>query len=1459
MDNLAGQVLKSYQISELIDMGGFGAVYRAHQAVVEREVAVKIIYPVFANRPAFIRQFEAEAQLVASLEHPHIVPLYDYWRDPNGAYIVMRWLRGGHLRTRMGRAWTPQEVATLLIQVGGALAFAHRYGVVHRDLKPENILLDEDGNAYLADFGIAQILSSPENDDEVMLSSMGSPAYAAPEQVMNNPTTAACDIYSFGVILYELLTGLHPFPDLADLTMTELSDKRMKEMLPSILEMRPELPTTLDQVIQKATAIDPDQRYPDVVTLINAYRIAMLGDDYTVTQESLTAEIPNPYKGLRAFQEGDANNFYGRKLLITQLLRRLAETIGYSRFLAVVGPSGSGKSSVVKAGLIPTLKQGALPNAERWYYVEMVPGNDPFKELETALTGVAVESASQLRLHLLNSALGLKEIMPDILPEDPRVELFLFIDQFEEVFTLVENDNIGNRFLESLYHAVSDPKSRLRVVITLRADFYDRPLQRPYVSELMSRRTEVVIPMNPDELEQAITRPARRVGVNLEPGLVTEIINEVKEQMGALPLLQYLMSELFNERDGNRLTLEAYRKMGGVRGALARRADDIFEAMTAPEQEVTRQLFLRLVTLGEGTEDTRRRALIMELASINPHASAVIETLGKSRLVTFDRDPITRSPTVEIAHEAIIREWKRLRQWLDVSRTDVRMQRNLATIASEWLGASYDGSYLLRGIRLEQYEQWFKETSIALTRDEQQLLDASLREREAREAEEKQRLEREERLERRARDRLRILVAVLSVATLLALGLMSFALNESRRAQLESEISASLAHEASARRALSDADGDLAVILALEANRIENPLPQAWRTLSEVALAPGTRLVMEGHNGGVISVDISPDGTRAISGGYDRTVRVWDLQTGQAINAPLEGHRADVIAIRFSSDGRYAASSATNGEVLIWDLVEHRLLHQLWIHRNQVHALAFTPDNTRLVSAGEDLDIILWDIQTGQALQTIENAHIASINVLVITPDQTTLITGAGNGEIVIWDFPAMQVRYQLRTELTVRDLELIADGSAFVTVDTNDQLSVWEVATGTLLSEFKHSGDVINNAVLLPGGQQVLLTTERGDLELWNIAENRLIERMRGHSQKVNDLALDHQGRYAISASLDGTIRLWNLFDPLLYRQQRAHEFRVTEVDFSRDGQSYLTASIDGTMTLWDFQSATPRVQYPPAGVESDGLVAIALHPDQRQVLFADRTHQISVWDTVTQTVRTVFTGHTDNVQSIHFSADGREVISTDRDGWVILWTLADGSEIRRFEGHEDYVYEAVISGDRLLTGSRDTRLIWWNLTTGQAEQTFSSHRAAVWSVDVSPDGRWAVSGAQDGVIVISDLQTGRESARLIGHADAVWSVRFSPDGRHLLSGSVDRVVILWDAISGSELQRYQAGASVFDVAFSSDNRYVIAGEEGGTIQIWQIFNLPDLLTWTQDNRYIRSLSCSESALYRIANAMCG
>jgi DNA-binding SARP family transcriptional activator len=721
--DLRGAPLRGYRLLEKIDAGPTGVVFRALQPRVERDVAVKIFHEAVAADPEFVRRFDADAQAVAALEHPHIAPIYDYWREPSRAYVVSRYLRGGSLRAieERGEPLDRDRALRVIEQISRALTFAHRQGLAHGHVGPSNILFDPEGNAYLGDFQV----------------------------------------------------GSGPAPDPAE-DVRELA-RLARRLLPKEASF-----------VELAQRVEVASDAPSADALAHACRTAL---EPTATAFPRRIEERNPYKGLRPFTEADARDFFGREGLVRRLVARLGEAGPGSRFLAVVGASGSGKSSVVRAGLVPAIRDGALGSPEDPFVAEMFPGEHPIDELEAALLRIAVHPVPRLRERLDSGSRGLLEVVDLVAPGE--AEVVVVVDQFEEAFTLTTDERERELFLESLRVAAADPESRLRVIVTLRADFYDRPLVYPRFGELLAEATEAVPPLTPDELERAIRGPAERIGVRPEPGLVAEMIADVAHQPGALPLLQYALTELFEHRDEDRLNLAAYREIGGIAGALSARADRIYESTAPHGRRATKQVFLRLIALGEGRQDTRRRVPRGELDALDVDQEAiesVVNTFAGHRLLTFDREPSTREPTVEIAHEALLSAWERLRTWIDDAREDLRHERGLARAAAEWRGSGGDPSFLLRGARLGQLESWAATTDLAIGSPERGYLKASVYQRDREEKEEERRREREALVERRSRRRLRGLVAVFAAAALIATTLTVVATNQRGRAEREARI-----------------------------------------------------------------------------------------------------------------------------------------------------------------------------------------------------------------------------------------------------------------------------------------------------------------------------------------------------------------------------------------------------------------------------------------------------------------------------------------------------------------------------------------------------------------------------------------------------------------------------------------------------------------------------------------------
>ncbi len=475
----------------------------------------------------------------------------------------------------------------------------------------------------------------------------------------------------------------------------------------------------------------------------------------------------NPYKGLRPFEESDSGDFFGREALTARLIERLGQVARAGRLLLVVGPSGCGKSSVVRAGLIPALRAGALPGSDRWRIVVMSPGTRPLAELAAASSTIDPEASRGIADPGRPDAFA--RAVAAMIPPDGR--LVLVVDQLEEAWSLVADDEARESFLGAIGGALAAPDGRLVVVATLRADYFDRPLLSPHLGSLVRAGTEAVTAPAPAELERAIARPAEAVGVAVEPGLAAEIASDVARRPGEMPLLEYALTELFTRSGAAGLTRDGYAAIGGAAGALGRRAEEVYGSLDGEAREVTRQVFLRLVAVDGTGAPVARRVARGDLRTI-PAGSAILEeVLGafdRARLLGSDRDAISGEPVVEAAHEALFSGWTRLARWIDEAREDLWTRRRLADATAEWERSGRDPGYLLTGSRLERFGAWAAATDLSLDPAERALLDASLAERLRRDDAEAARLRHERAMERRAAVMLRALVAVLAVAAVVA-------------------------------------------------------------------------------------------------------------------------------------------------------------------------------------------------------------------------------------------------------------------------------------------------------------------------------------------------------------------------------------------------------------------------------------------------------------------------------------------------------------------------------------------------------------------------------------------------------------------------------------------------------------------------------------------------------------------
>jgi serine/threonine protein kinase/DNA-binding SARP family transcriptional activator/WD40 repeat protein len=1471
------RTVRGYELREQVGGGEFGVVYRAYQPSVGREVAIKVIRPEFVNQPAFVRRFEAEAQVVAQLEHPHIVALYDFWRDPEGAYLVMPWLRGGALRDALDRGpWNVEPASRLLKQIGSALAYAHRQGAVHRDLKPANVLLDEEGNAYLSDFAVASRMVDASEAGRPITSS---PAYSPPEELRGEPLRPAADIFALGLLTFELLSGRRPPMDRA---------------LPAITELRPELPAGIESIIARATADDPAARFASVDEFLEGY-FGALGETPPPEEPAFTP-TRDPYKGLHAFSELDAQDFFGRGALTEELVQAVKE----HPLVAVVGPSGIGKSSVVRAGLIPALRAGALPGSREWVITDMFPGSYPFEELEAALLRVAVERPEGLTEDLARDERGILRVTKRILP--PDCQALLVVDQFEELFTLTAEEETRRLFLDALATLALDGRSRVRVVITLRADFFDRPLRYPRFGDLLREGMVAVTAPGEADLAEAITRPGDGVGVHFEPGLVSRIIADVNDQPGALPLLQYALTELFAARTSDLLTIHGYQASGGVLGALGRRAEELYQGLDTQGQEAARQVFLRLVAVSDTAEDARRRVRRQELNGLGVDPELVEEVLrrfGEYRLLSFDRDPLTRGPTVEVAHEALLSEWERLRTWISERREDLLLERRLADAIDEWDRAGKDPSYLLTGGRLEQFATWAGTTDLALTTAERDYLQ------QGREAAAERRF--------RVRRRRRSILAALVAAALVSLSLAGVAYNNQRHARESAELARSRELAASAINVL-DEDPELSVLLAIEAAKIANPPFEAVKALHEALRQdriiqtipwPSNRKLRLGESGEeAFWGQLSPDGRMVVLGGglghleaheVDHGKLAWslDIAGSKGLDVPTDG---GVFLSRpvFTNDGSKVLAVADWSSkrhpnpppdvklgIYEWDAATGRQLRV--IPRRSCPRPSFIYQNgpfididrrvTLVSGAGSGCDagptVSLLDLKSGKAKFVLDRSALPEVAVNIIRGELPKVIVSVSADERYLARF---EVSATALTKIVVMDLRngrvmfsmtsanreavlLNHDGSLLLTSGgTAWPVELWDVTSGQKRGQFDHLGV---NRMWFNEDETVLFTAGTdGSVRLWDVETGHRILSLQSSGGPVGEANPSAQGDRLATFSADATARVFRL------RLGPVGELRTWDLGLTADfnlassldlagsrGSAYVIDEAKGEGSIAVFDRSTKQgkviiehVTGQLARLSRDGNRLAAqqgIDPISGTVV----VHDLTTGGSVKMQGLCVWRLHAENLQchdppqtpfahfvtDLAFSPDGSLLASgggfTGRSPRaVVVWNSRTGklrwSKPLGAIGFDTFTSVAFSPDSRRLVAAfSNGPLAVFDGRTGKEIKRVPV--GCCWQMRFTSDGRYLAGGTDDGVVQVLDTQSWKVVRVLNGDQGRIKDVEISPDGTVIASAGQDGSVRTWELASGAPLQAFSLGeTSAQDVEFLDDHHLLVRGKNGPILE---------------------------------------
>lgn len=1437
-----------YRILGMLGQGGMGVVYRAHDTVHDRVVALKKL-PTSVADPEFRARFQREARLAASLSHPNIVPVHDFGEIDGQLFLDMQLVDGTDLRRMMGQGQVDQDRAlAVLRQVARALDAAHEAGLVHRDVKPSNILVDGAGRAYLADFGIARETSPDATALTRSGDLIGSWDYMAPERLSRSDVDGRSDQYSLACVLFECLTGRLPYPA-ADMAAKVAGHLLQPPPAPSVFI--PTITPALDQVVLRGLAKDPARRFESATALITAAEAASYsGGTVRSAQPTLpgpsrerdqgrlvraivraqerkpgTRRMPYsskpvcPYPGLSGFDRADAALFHGRDHVVTDLLVRLAEQLDGGEPVVVVGASGSGKSSVLRAGLLPALAGGDGPDLADWPQIVLTPGPDPVRGLATAMAAHSALDAEEWARVIRQTPAKFGETCARSVGETATRPVIL-VDQFEELFTYgaPEADRIA-------YATALTSASPAIVVLAVRADLVDRCIELAPLRPALQAPV-VLGPMDATELRQAIVVPARDAGLEVETGLPERLIadlgvrGEIGYDPGALPRLAHALRETWNHREGNMLTLAAYRRAGGIDGAVARTADEIHDRLDPLGRHLLRTTLLRMVTVFDDGTAVRRRVDPRELP-----APVILDQLIGARLVTVD------GTGARLSHEALLSAWPRLRGWIDEDRAGLIQHRRFTDAVRVWLESGQHADDLYRGVRLASLTAWLESARdrVRLQPAEQEFLARSTA------AEQAGQL-----AERRRTRRLRTLVAALSVLLLVAAGAIVVATNlqqdaKNQRDRAEASgflnLSRQLAAESSLARGV---DPRRSVLNALGAWQAGQTVESRSALLANAVDGYRGRMT-DRHDGVISSVAVSGDGKVLASGGNDGALRLWDVPTRKLITV-LDDGDGWYRTVSMSQDGKLLATANPDKKtVALWDVEKREKIRDLpgtgidtVLSRDGTEIVSFTdrglvvwntetfaeravvpvtspsiflamsPDKN-LLALTDGNNVQVRRIADGATVATLVG-HTAAVQSIAFDPAGPTLATASTDGTVRLWDTGTWTTRATLDSpEGSLTSVAFSAKGNAIVASGNGTSVYSWDPTSLVLVARLATRSVTTFGITVTADGHTMIGGDSSGEITVWQLGRTVMGDR---HGSAIA-VAFHPDDRLMATVDGAGFLEVWDTTTGDLVKRVKAHEGAAYDVDFAPGGEELATSGEDGAVVVWRVSDVAERRRFSRPGTV---MASMRYSPDGKQIAVAGRA-PATVQDVDRDEILLLRAGdlslsplrrstrgepRNDDPKSpvgnhptgIAFSPDGRTLAVPLSAGKVGLWNLVDpGAELTILPGHDGIAIDADFSPDGALlaTGGSDRVVKLWRVRDGQQVGELTGSDSTIRRVAFSPDGKSLATASQDTVVRLWNVADRRFLVRLDRHEDQLNDLEFDRKGERVLSVGADGVARLW------------------------------------------------------------------------------
>ncbi|HEY6270574.1 MAG TPA: winged helix-turn-helix domain-containing protein [Terriglobales bacterium] len=1172
----------------------------------------------------------------------------------------------------------------------------------------------------------------------------------------------------------------------------------------------------------------------------------------------------SPFRSLTVFEPEDAWLFFGRDAETADLLTRLAR----SPVLAIVGNSGSGKSSLVRAGLIPALREGGFPYSngspgtlpgESWRIAVLRPSAAPFDYLAEVLPGQLVpelslkqqvEFIAECREKLpvggdaLRNAVSALVFAAGKTNQSAQTRLLLVVDQFEELFTLTARPAVRDRYIDTLLAVARlDSAIPVHLVFVLRADFYGQCLDHPGLSRWLETSFNLGS-MTPEQMRETIEKRLELVGGRAEPGLIDSLLEDVGAEPANLALLEHALGQLWERCGGPGCTFTncAYNDIGRLRGALGRHADRVYQQLESDEQQLLAQrIFLELVHLGEGAQDTRRRVAKAELLSLGDPAEVqqLLARLVSSRLIATGREG--EETFVEVSHEALIREWPALLEWLEENREELALERRLVQAAEEWESLKRDPGALLQGARLAQAEEWLSRHQGAP--DLRAYVQASVATRA--EVARKQREAQQWELGRQKTVARRYLMFSSGLALLLtaALGLATF-IYRSRVLQ-KSRAMAAQAEELAVR------DRNQALDLAIrgwdtaktdEAGlALAKIFPEPALVLKHAAtvngglvFSPDGRRILSGsadntaklwdaraggliavlhHEGPVEDAEFSSDGRLALTASDDRTACVWDAADGHLI-AVLKGHTDKLWRAEFSPDGTRVVTTSWDRTARVWDSADGRLLLTLAGHSDVVVDGEFSPDGRRIITTSQDRTARVWDSAQGSLLAILQG-HTDYVVAARFSPDGRHLATASYDGTARIWNSEDYALVSVLRHDAQVSVVVFSPDSERIATASFDDTARLWTLG-GRVLATLRHQ-EPVADVEFSPDGRYIATASYDRTARVWSARDGKLLGILQGQAGELYKAAFSPSGDQLAASSADGTVRTWNLYSPRARILFHDNSF-LDCPNFSRDGSLLATYTTDGKVRVWSIADGSLRLELKG----NDEVRCGSFSPDGKQFVTAGSDRNARVWRIRDGRLAHVLEGHNGAINSVVFSPDGQRLATASKDHTACVWNAADGRLLFRLQSTAETNY-AVFSrdGQRIVTVAQDGTARVWSAANGSLIVQITGLDKEFGRAVLSPNNQYIVTGSPGGEARVWSATDGGLLAVLRGYTARIWFIDITPDSKHILTFSADRTARLWD-LEGHLLETLSDGGHLSIASLSPDGRRIVSGGLDGKARVW-------------------------------------